>query len=45
MLVQMWGEVAERPGLHEFADDIWASFAQRVSPVCAAGRARIGVPG
>ena len=41
---QMWGKVAQGPGLCEFSDDFRTPFAQRVSRPCAAGRARVGVP-
>jgi len=44
-LTQIWGKVAQRLGLHEFVDQFRASFAQRVSPVCAAGRTRTSVLG
>jgi hypothetical protein len=44
-VTQVWGKVAQRPGLYEFADDFRTSFAQRIRPLCAAGRARMGVPG
>ena len=40
----LWGKVVQEPGLYQFWGGFWASIAQRMSPLCAAGRQERACP-